>query len=125
MKSRRGRATAFSPGDAVAFSVLRILTDDWGIQISHLAEVSTELFRLCNMTRWVALEGAILQINVAGGDCRLLKKATGGSDETVLLCPLGPVLRLLREEFLRTESPRPQAELPLPPRPLRQRASGT
>lgn len=124
MKNRRGRSAAFSPGDAVALSILRALTDDWGIQIGHLAEVSSEIFRLCNVTPWVALEETTLQINLPERRCRLLKR-NPGSDDAVLLCPLGPVLRLLRDEFLRTETPRTQGELRLPPTPLRQRSGGT
>jgi hypothetical protein len=124
MKNRRGRATAFSTGDVVALRILRALTDDWGIQISHLAGLSTEIFRLCNATAWVALEGSTLQINVPEGSCKLLKKIPG-SDETVLIYPLGPALRALRDDFLRTEPRHSQGELRLPPTPLRQRAGGT
>jgi hypothetical protein len=124
MRDREGRSTAFSPGDAVALRILRALTDDWGIQINQLAELSSELFRLCNVTPWVLLEGSTLQLSVPGRRCRLLTKNLA-SDETVLLCPLGPVLRLLREEFLRTELPELQGELPLPPTPLHRRSGET
>ena len=123
MKGRRGRSTAFSAGDAVALSILRVLTNDWGIQIGRLGDVSTEVFRLCNGTPWVALERSTLQIDVPKRRCRLLKKPID-ADETVLQCPLGPILRYLREEFLRTDLLRAQAELRLPPVPLRRRSTG-
>lgn len=123
MQGRRGRSTAFSAGDAAALGILRVLTNDWGIQIGRLGDVSTEIFRLCNETPWPALEGSTLQIDVPRRRCRLSRKPIG-ADETVLQCPLGPILRYLREEFLRTDLPQAQAELRLPPVPLRQRSKG-
>lgn len=123
IKGRRGRSTAFSAGDAAALSILRVLANDWGIPIGRLVDVSTEIFRVCNGTPWVALERSTLQIDVPKRRCRLSKRPLE-ADETVLQCPLGPILRHLREEFLRTDLPRAQAELRLSPVPLRQRSTG-
>jgi hypothetical protein len=123
MKGRRGRSKAYSPGDAAALSILRVLTNDWGIQIGRLGDVSREVFRLCNETPWLALEGRTLQIDVPRSRCRLLKRPIE-ADETVLQCPLRPILRYLREEFLRTDLAPAQAELRLPPVPLRRRSTG-
>lgn len=125
IRSRTGRSPAFSPGDAVALSVLRILTDDWGLQIGHLCEVSTQIFRLCNATPWVALEGETLLIDVANNDCKLLRTAAGLKvNKTVLLCPLTDVMHQLREHFLRTEPPSLQTELRLAPTAIRKQRAG-
>lgn len=126
IQSRRGRSAAFSPGDAVALSILRSLTDDWGIQISHLRSLSTEIFRLCNATPWVALETEALLIDVANSSCKLLRATAGITPEgTVLLCPLRSVMHQLREEFLHNEPPSVQGELQLAPITVnRSRAGG-
>jgi hypothetical protein len=103
-----------------------VLTDDWGVKIGRLRKVSSEIFRLCNATPWVALEAETLIIDVANSTCRLLRKGSGLSvDEPVLLCPLKSVMQRLREEFLGTEPAALQRELRLPPAAVnRQRASG-
>jgi hypothetical protein len=124
IQSRRGRSPAFSPGDAVALSILRVLTEDWGIQIGHLGQISTELFRLCNATPWVVLEAGTLAVNVAEGSCSLLRSAAGvKNDRSILLCPLSSIMNQLREDFLQTESSTTQREL-LPPTVIKQRTSG-
>ena len=126
IQSQRGRSPAFSPGDAVALSVLRALTDNWGVKIGRLQKVSKEIFRLCNATPWVALEVETLIIDMANSSCKLVRTTAGiAVDDPVLLCPLKSFMQPLREEFLRIEPSALQGQLCLRPVAIkRQRANG-
>ena len=125
IQSRKGRSSAYSPGDAVALSILFTLTEDWGVQVGTLQEISTKLFDLCNSTPWVSLESATLLIDLANDRCELIDALRGiHGDSPVMLCPLGPIMQRLRDEFLRTERRPPQQELRLPPTSLKRRANG-
>lgn len=116
IRGRKGRSAEFSPGDAVAFGILRVVTHEFGVQIGRLKDVSTHIFRLCNETPWMTLESATVLIDVANDSCELLQSAAKIHPMTpVLVCPLEPVMSRLREQFLSAEPRGTQCDLRLRP----------
>jgi hypothetical protein len=55
---RNGYTPCFSPGDLLAMALIRTLTEDLGIRVGKLDELSTQLFEQCSEP-WAILERSI------------------------------------------------------------------
>lgn len=113
--NRRGYSPCYSTGDLLAASFLRRLTDGCGIRVGNLAEISTELVRLCNTTSWLGQKSSALVVNMDRGQCRILKLPLDAADIGLsIVCPLDPVLSELRDALLRTQPAGDQIKLKFP-----------
>ena len=100
--SGRSHGPSFSPGDVLAAAVLRRLTQSCGVRIGHLTDVSNKIFAVCNETPLEALMERVLVVDLGSQRCVTLPKAERiPGDSVVVVCPMGPVVAMLRENLLR------------------------
>lgn len=110
--SGRGHAPSYSPGDVLASAILRRVTETCGIRIGYLTDVATKIFEICNQTSWDVLENDILIVDLPRQNCVILHNPADISvKNTVLVCPLGPVIAELQDDLLRSRRaiPKPPA----------------
>ena len=111
---RKEHAPRFSPGDVLAWAVLRRLTESCGVRIGHLREVSSKIFDICNHTSWDLLADRVLILDLPDHECLTVAKSDRvPTNNAVVVCPLGPVIAKLQDDFLRS-SRSPARELPPP-----------
>ena len=110
---RRGHAPSFSPGDVLASAVLRRLTESCGVRIGHLTDVASRIFNICNQTSWDVLADRILVLDLSEHECLIVARSDRiPVNNTVVVCPLGPVIADLQDKFLRSSR---SSVLKLPP----------
>jgi hypothetical protein len=110
-----GRAANFSVGDLLAALVLRQLTEDCGVRVGHLLELSKQLVMLCNSEPWAALQGRTLLLDLPTGACRLAQdQREMPVSRLIVLCPLEPVMMDLRDRLMRSRSTSSQQNLWFP-----------
>lgn len=114
--NRKRYVRSFTTGDLLTARILRQLTEGCGVRVGHLTKVSDEISGVCDATTWAALEQNILLIDLEKGNCRLARpKDDVSSDEVILRCPLGPIVRELREMLQRSYPASVQQSLLFPP----------
>jgi hypothetical protein len=117
--NRRGYAPCFSVGDLLAASILRRLTDNCGVRVGHLKNVSIEISHFCNTSSWPAMEGRILVVDISDGTCRMVRNGSASGQDIAILCPLDPILTELRDELLQSKPLAAQSQLMFPPAVVR------
>ena len=114
-----GKGPRFSPGDVIASSVLRHVTEDCGIRIGHLANVSTMIFSICNENSWVVLQDRILVLDASRNTCALFENTSRiPTDSTVVVCPVGPIIQALQDALMQSHPVREQTRFHFPPTPV-------
>ncbi|MGH6679326.1 MAG: hypothetical protein ACREDL_10455 [Bradyrhizobium sp.] len=115
LAEKGGRAPCFSIGDFVAASILHRLTENAGVRVGHLVDISTEVFRICNASPWASLIGRTLTVDLEGRTCVVEPAASIEGANLALFCRIDPVLAQLRGTLLRDRPDEAQAILLLPP----------
>lgn len=83
-----------------------------GVRNSHLTDIATKIFDICNTTSWGAFEGRVLVIDLSYGNYRILQSAADiPMDSTGVVCPLAPVINKFQNELLRSRSVSGQSQL--------------
>lgn len=113
--AKRKRYTSrFSTGDLLAAGILCRLTDQCGIRVGLLPEISQVTVEICNASSWAALEGKALVVDVEQRTCRIIEgtKRPAGQN-VVIVCPLSPIIAVVRDAMSRTRpfATRPQRSL--------------
>jgi hypothetical protein len=112
---RKRYTPRFTVGDLLAAGVLHRLTDECGIRPSFLPEISKGIVDLCNASTWAALVGKSLVIEVSQRTCRLQENGrVFGASDVVIVCPLSPVLDVVRNGLARIHPTVAQHELLFP-----------
>ncbi|MEQ8306908.1 MAG: hypothetical protein RIA09_10125 [Hoeflea sp.] len=96
----RGHAPSFSPGDVLASSVLRRLTDTVGVRIGHLSTVAPAIFEICNDSALDELRGKSLVIDLEKRSCVLVDDPTLSAGELFVVCALTPLIETLKFDLL-------------------------
>src|SRR5688572_22857977 len=98
---RNGYAPCFTPGDLLAMAVVKSLTEEIGIRVSHLRPLAAELFDHCNRSSWVGLERLVLVIEPLRSRVSTISEAQPLSMESLtIVLPLRPIITILQERFL-------------------------
>lgn len=98
----KSHGPSFSPGDVLASAVLHQLTQSCGVRIGQLKGVSTKIFDVCNKTPWDTLADCVLVVDLATQGCSTVPKTDQfARNNAVVVCPMAPVIALLREHLLR------------------------
>lgn len=119
LRRDRGHSPSFSPGDLVAVSVIRMLTDDLGIRVGALGPVAEALFALCNQSPWPVLERSSLMIELATAGVWLRSDHTERLPIVpLIIVPLADIVEKLREAMLATGGSNGQGTLRFPPTPM-------
>ena len=97
------RGPSYSPGDVLASIVLQCLTRGCGVRVGHLRTVANTIFNVCNKTSWNVLSDKALIVDLARQDCFMVPKTDPVSgDSAVLVCPMGPIIGMLRDHLVRS-----------------------
>jgi hypothetical protein len=112
---RNGYTPCFSPTDLLAMAVIRALTEEIGIRVGQLGELSTDLFERCREP-WAALERSAIVIEPPASRVTVSPEAHRvATTGACVVVPLRPLIAALREHLLR-EAPEPDQEsLRFPP----------
>lgn len=97
----QSHAPTYSPGDVLAFAVLRRLTEVCGVRVGLLRAVSRSVFVVCNETPWEVLAKRTIVVDLERQECATVPQAgplTG--DSAVVVCPMAPVIAMLREALV-------------------------
>lgn len=114
--NRNGHAPTFTLGDVLASAVMRSVTENCGVRVGHLAEVSQAIFDICNTQAWVKLTNAFLIVDFAKRECRLSRDPSDiPLDNTIVVCALDPIIEHLQSELLPSGTQNRQGHLYLPP----------
>lgn len=114
--SRKGHTPCFTSGDVLASAIIRSMTENCGVRVGHLADISKEIFDICNSQAWAALVDMVLVVDFVKGECQLLQGSNGiPLDSTLIVCALDPIIEQLRRELLPSESSNRRGHLYLPP----------
>lgn len=108
---RKRYTSRFSTGDLLAAAVLSRLTNQCGIRVGLLPEISQAAVEICNAGSWTALEGKALVVDVQQRTCRIAEGARDPAD-IVIVCPLSPIIAVVRDAMSRG---RPFVSRPRPP----------
>ena len=97
----QSHAPSFSPGDVLAFAVLRRLTASCGVRVGQLRAVSRSVFVVCNETPWEVLAKRMIVVDLDRQECATVPR-TGpvDADGAVVVCPMAPVIAGLREALV-------------------------
>ena len=75
------------------------------MRIGELQGVSDRIFALCNEMPWGVLAQRTLVVDLGKGTCDGVHKVGRiPGDRAVLICPMGPVVGMLRDDFMRETS---------------------
>jgi hypothetical protein len=100
---RKRYSSRFSIGDFLAAGILSRLTDQCGIRVGLLPEISQAAVEICNARPWVKLEGKMLLVDIEHRTCRIIEAAQEPSGQNVVIvCPLNPIIALVRDAMSRT-----------------------
>lgn len=97
---RKRYASRFSTGDLLAAGVLCRLTNQCGIRVGLLPEISQAAVEICNAISWVTLEGKALVVDVRQRTCRIAEGEREPAD-VVIVCPLSPIIAVVRDAMSR------------------------
>ncbi len=109
---RKRYTSRFSTGDLLAAGVLCRLTNQCGIRVGLLPEISQAAVEICNGSSWTALEGKALVVDVQQRTCHIAEDSREPTD-VVIVCPLNPIIAAVRDAmsrnrpFVRREQRRP------------------
>lgn len=101
----RGHAPTFSSGDVLASAVLRRLTDTIGVRIGHLADVTPQIFQVCNSSSWESLRTKSLIIDLPKCSCVAVGDPELPVGELVVVCVLAPLIEALQLELINSKFP--------------------
>ncbi len=108
-----------TPGDVIASSVLRHMTEDCGMRVGHLADVSSEIFNICNEHSRAVLQDRILVLDASRNTCALLEDASSfPTDNAVVVCPLAPIIQAFQDALTQSHPVREQTRSYFSPTPV-------
>ena len=97
----QSHAPSFSPGDVLAFAVLRRLTESCGVRVGQLRAVSSSVFVVCNETPWEVLAKRMIVVDLDRQACATVPRSGPvAGDSAVVVCPMAPVIAGLRDALV-------------------------
>lgn len=119
LRVEKGHSPCFTAGDLIAVSVVQCLVTECGLRVSALSGISENLFKVCNVSSWPALERGTLAIEVRQGSVRLqLETSEVVAFGPLVLLPLREIVKDLRAQLVTVGEEESQATLRLPLTPL-------
>ena len=116
LADRNGYTPCFSPGDLLALALIKELVDDAGVKVSALAQITPQLFDVCNRHGWTQLERSVVVLELStkkvfvAGDAAFPRPH---STALVLVCK--PAIESLRNRLLAEDDKESQGHLAFPP----------
>jgi len=113
---RKRYTPRYSIGDLLTAAILHRLTDQCGVRVGVLPEISKAILQICNAAPWAALEGKALVINIQQRVCQIVyaSRDFAGMDVVIVL-PLSPIIAALRDALTRKRPIVAQQQLALRP----------
>jgi hypothetical protein len=123
LKERSGYAPCFTPGDALALSVIKEIVECLQMRVQVLQPFAEELFNICRGINWPRLEQQSLTLRFSDTKiqaCVLSEAFKNDSPCTMLVIDLYKHIQVLRARLTEGESNR-QYEIPFPPVSVKKR----
>jgi hypothetical protein len=118
---RKRYTSRFSTGDLLAAGILRRLTDQCGIRVGLLPEISQATVEICNASSWASLEGKTLVVDIEQRTCRIVEATQEPIGQNVIIvCPLSPIIAVVRDAMSRVRPFPTLQRRPFTPRPARE-----
>jgi hypothetical protein len=118
---RKRYTPRYSIGDLLTAAILHRLTDQCGVRVGVLPEISKAILQICNDVPWAALEGKALVVNIQQRVCQIVDASQdfAGTDVVIVL-PLSPAIAGLRDVLTHKQSTVAQQQLGLRPTAVRE-----
>lgn len=98
--SGTGHSPCFGPGELLATAIAKRAVDHAGVSIGNLAPLAQELFSICDKMPWPQLDGLSAVLVPRLGKVSFIKSGKLPlSNETVVIVPMGPIVRELQDKF--------------------------
>ena len=111
-----GHSPSFTVGDLLATAIVRTMVIDFGVRVSALTGLASDLFQGCNEKSWPALERSLLFVDLAGEKVRLAPESTTHTfDKAMIVIPLRVLIEGLRRSLLAGDNDSGQETLRFPP----------
>lgn len=122
---RKGHQPCFSPGDLLALAIVKILVDQFGVQIRNLDSLARALFDECEQHSWTRFERQVAVIypgtwNLLFAAENQIPQLTGAA----IIVPCGPVIAALRAALMVEQTEEPQGALRFPLAAVERRSVG-
>lgn len=117
LKGKSGASPLFTPGDALALSVIKELVERLGIRIQFVVQFAEDLFSACSHPDWATLENHMILFDFNQKRARLCSQKELGNNEAqnlAILVVLRPHVKAIRTQLLAGE-PSIQMEMKYPP----------
>ena len=115
LRGRNGYKPCFSPGDLLAIALIKVLTEEVGINVSRLSGLAIEIFKHLSQS-WAGLERSILVIEPTRHRVSTAPEMQALSiDALAITVPLRPIVASLRGRLLREQPDDQQEPLRFPP----------
>ena len=112
----KGHAPVFRPGQLLAISIVRVLVEELGINVSTLKASDQDIFNICSTPQWMRLARGYLLIRPSEGRAKFLDKLEDVDLSTVaIVLPLESIVTSLREPQLEVAPAEAQQSLAFPP----------
>ena len=119
IRREAGHSPCFTAGDLLAVAVLRVLTADFAIRVSALSAIAETLFDDCNAAPWPVLERGKFVVELTSGRLQFLPELDHVPGLVpVLVIPLRPIIKHLRDALLTEGKLHDQELLRFPPTPM-------
>lgn len=106
----------YTPGDLLAAGVLQCLTEQCGIRVGHLSEISKTIVEICNAAAWASLEGKVLIVDAKKRVCVVARSTRWpSSQEIAIVCPLASIIVQIQEALSSKQTEAAQRHLHFPP----------
>jgi len=97
-------------------AVVKVLTEEVGIQVRNLRGIAADLFAQCNRSPWVGLERMVLMIEQSHSRVNCISELQPSIPEaTTILLPLRPAIKTLQDRLLLDHEEPQQEPLRFPP----------
>jgi len=111
LQGRNGYQPCFTAGDALALKIIKCLIQDFGIKISKLTCISTELFDACKGSNWHVLSTSFLLLFIENGGIKITPvKDLSSIEKPLVLLPLKTFIEELQDALM-IEEPSTQQQI--------------
>lgn len=94
------RSARFSPQHLLATATLYEISNQTGIGVGSLKNISEKVFSVCAKNPWTTLENAYLILDVHSNSCEIgMSSDLPLSDRIMIVCPLKTIIRNLHKSL--------------------------
>lgn len=105
LASQKGRQARLTLNDLLALAIIKSLTDDFGIPVGNLDQLSRTLFEQCEKQSWTKFERLAALIHPGDWSIAFFSASQiPGAERSAILIPCAPIVAALRATLMTEQS---------------------